>query len=99
MSSSYRILWLLVEGADDRRFCRDVLIPVFQTTFDHVDIWDYSEEENSRLTRLLQSVDSMIADYLLFGDIDDRPCVTATKEYITRGIPRLEWDRIVVVRQ
>ena len=99
MSSTYRILWLLVEGADDRRFCRDILIPVFQPTFDHVDIWDYSEEQNSRLTRLLQSVDSMNADYLLFGDIDDRPCVTATKEYITRGIPRLEWDRIVVVRR
>ena len=99
MSSTYRILWLLVEGADDRRFCRDILIPVFQPTFDHVDIWDYSEEQNSRLTRLLQSVDFMNADYLLFGDIDDRPCVTATKEYITRGIPRLEWDRIVVVRR
>ena len=93
------MLWLLVEGDDDRRFCRGILIPIFETTFDYVDIWDYSQEENWRLPSLIRSIESMGADYLLFGDIDDRPCVTATKQYITRGTRRLAWERIVVVRR
>ena len=99
MSSSYRILWLLVEGADDRRFCRNILIPILQTTFDHVDIWNYSQEENWRLPSLIRSIESMNADYILFGDMDERPCVTATKEAITNQFSGLTWDRIMVVRQ
>ncbi len=41
----------------------------------------------------------MNADHLLFGDIDERPCVTVTKETITNRFAGLTWDRIVVVRR
>ena len=99
MSSSYRMLWLLVEGADDRRFCRDILIPVFQTTFDHVQAWEYSQRRPVERARILRSIGSMNADYILFGDIDERPCVTVTKETITNQFAGLTWDRIVVVRR
>ena len=36
-------------------------------------------------------------DYLLIRDMDDRPCVTATKEAIASRISGLSWDRVVVV--
>ena len=38
-------------------------------------------------------------DYLLIRDMDDRPCVTATKEAIASRISGLSWDRVVVVPQ
>ncbi len=98
MSSSYRILWLLVEGADDRRFCRDVLIPVFQPTFDHVDTWEYSQRMLSKTVDFIRSINSMDTDYIMFGDIDERPCVTATKEELTTQFPVLSWDRVIAVR-
>ena len=98
MSSAYRRLWLLVEGADDTRFCDEVLIPVFQQTFDHVQPWEYSQQSPSKAVRLLRGIGSMNADYLLIRDMDERPCVTATKEEIAARIPVLSWDRVIVVR-
>ena len=99
MSSGYRRLWLLVEGADDSLFCQEVLFWSFQETFDHVQTWEYSQRKPAELVGLLRSIRSMNADYLLFGDMDERPCVTATKEAITNQFSGLTWDRVVVVRQ
>ena len=99
MSSDYRRLWLLVEGADDRRFCTEVLSPIFQTIYDHVQIWEYSQQKPSKTSGLIRSIESMNADYLLFGDIDERPCVTATKEELTTQFPVLSWDQVIVVRR
>ena len=76
-----------------------VLAPIFQATFDHVAIWDYSQKKDAKLTSLIRNIGSMNAGYLLFGDIDDRPCVTVTKEYLVNRFSVPAWDRIVVVRR
>ena len=99
MNFDYRRLWLLVEGTDDRRFCNDALLPVFQKTFNHVAIWEYSQQKLAKTSDFIRSIGSMSADYILFGDIDDRPCVTAAKDEITAQIPALSWNRVVVVRR
>ena len=87
MNSEYRRLWLIVEGTDDRRFCNEVLLPVFQQTFDHVAIWQYSQQKLTKVASLIRSIEAMNADYLMFGDIDERPCVTSAKEYLTAQLP------------
>ena len=99
MNSEYRRLWLIVEGTDDRRFCNEVLLPVFQQTFDHVAIWQYSQQKLTKVASLIHSIEAMNADYLMFGDIDERPCVTSAKEDMTAQLPVLSWDRVVVVRR
>ena len=99
MSSSYRMLWLLVEGADDSRFCDAVVKPAFGSTYNHVATWEYSQRKPSERAKFLRSIGFIDADYLLFGDIDERPCVTSTKETITNRFAGLTWDRIVVVRR
>ena len=98
MNYEYRRLWLLVEGTDDRRFCNEALLPVFQKTFNHVAIWEYSQQKLAKTVSFIRSMESMNADYLLFGDIDERPRVTATKDELTAQLPVLSWDRVVVVR-
>lgn len=97
MSSGYRQLWLLVEGADDSRFCTEILTPIFHPHYDHIEIWEYSQQTSSKLSGLLQTIRSMNDDYLLIRDMDDRPCVTATKEAIASRISGLSWDRVIVV--
>ena len=67
-------------------------------------MWIYGSTVKKKTWRLpsLTSVvsESMNADYLLFRDMDERPCVTATKEAITNHrFSGLTWDRIMVVRQ
>ena len=99
MNSGYRILYLLVEGTDDRRFCEEALVPVFKQTYDHVAIWEYSQQNLAKTSDFIRSIGSMNADYILFGDIDERPCVTATKEELAGQFPPLAWDRAVVVRR
>ena len=98
MSSEFRRLWLLVEGPDDKRFCAGVLLPIFQSTYDHVYIWAYSEEKASLTTTIIQGIDSINTNYIFFGDIDERPCVTATKQELTVQFPVLSWDRVIAVR-
>ena len=98
MNSEYRRLWLLVEGTDDGRFCNEALLPVFQKIFNHVAIWEYSQQKLAKTVSFIRSIESMDADYLLFGDIDEQPCVTAAKEELTAQLPALSWDRIVIVR-
>ncbi len=95
MSSKHPSLCLLVEGPDDKRLCTEVLLPVFQSVYVNVYAWMYSQQKSSLTTNLIQSMDS---DYIVFGDIDERPCVTATKECLTTRFPGLSWDRIVAVR-
>ena len=99
MSSGYRMLWLLVEGDDDERFCEAVLSPVFQARYDHVKIWQYSQQKSSKTVGLIRSIGSMNADYLLLGDIDERPCVTVTKEELATQFSVLSSDRVIVVRR
>ncbi len=97
MNFEYRRLWLLVEGTDDSRFCTEVLRPIFRDRYDHIEIWEYSQKKLSRLSELLQTIRYMDDDYLLIRDMDDRPCVTATKEAIASRISGLSWDHVVVV--
>ena len=98
MTSEYRRLCLLVEGPDDKRFCTEVLLPIFYANYNHVYIWAYAEEKDSIITTIIRGIDSINTCYIFFGDIDERPCVTATKEDLTTHYPVLSWDRIVAVR-
>ena len=99
MNSEFRRLFLLVEGADDSLFCQEVLYREFQTTFHHVQTWEYSQRTPSELVDLLRSIRAMNADYILFADIDEHPCVTATKEAVENRFSGLDWGQIVVVRR
>ena len=81
------------------RFCEEVLSPIFQAHYDHVEIWQYSQRKSSKTVGLIRSIDSMSADYLLLGDIDERPCVTVTKEELNTQFSVLSSDRVIVVRR
>ena len=93
----YKRLWLLVEGADDRRFAQGILLPAFRSLYDDVRIWEYSQQTNEKKTDFLKSIHSMQADYLWFCDIDDRPCISLTKQLVIRQLASLSLDRIIVV--
>lgn len=100
MTSGYKQLWLLVEGNDDARFADAVLAPEFRRFYDHVEIRQYSQVPIRKRANLLRSIHAMGADYILFCDIDEHPCVTSKKESMKRGLPSpslLSDDRIAVV--
>ncbi len=93
-----RQIWLLVEGVDDERFVKSVLAPEFQRAYDVVRIWKYSQVAIPVRANLLRSIHATPnADYILFCDIDQHPCVTSKKEWVKKPLPSLSDDRIAVV--
>ena len=97
MKSNYSRLWLLVEGNDDERYAKSVLIPTFEAVYDHVGIWQYSQETIAKRANFLKSIHAMQADYLWFSDIDHFPCVSSCKDFVIGQVSALSADRIVVV--
>lgn len=98
MMAGRRLLWLLVEGNDDQRFVESVLVPEFRRVYDDVRIWKYSQIAIPKRVNLLRGIHATPgADYILFCDIDEHPCVTSKKEWMKRGLPSLADDRIAVV--
>ena len=97
MTRGYSQIWFLVEGNDDERFVKSVLMPEFRRAYDHVQIWRYSQAKASKRANFLRSIQGMGADYILFCDLDEFPCVTSKKESMKSGLPALSDARIAVV--
>lgn len=94
---SYSRLFILVEGDDDERFFKAVIVPQFEAHYDHVQVWQYAQKRAGRIASFLISIRRMEADYLFVGDFDGAPCVTKKKHEIVRRISGLSPERLAVV--
>lgn len=94
----YRLMWIFVEGSDDRTFVDHVLRPILEKEYDYIDVWEYAQQTHAKTEEFVRSLRSMKADYLFLADIDDLPCVTAKKEILAgRYRQGVEATRAVVV--
>lgn len=95
------VLYLLVEGEDDRRFLDRVIVPRLGERGFHVKIIQYAQKTHGYLENLLASLSAMHAktgaEYAYLADIDDSPCVTEKKQRICSNLSGLEESRIFVV--
>ena len=94
----YKQLFILVEGGDDVRFFGAVAKPLFEKYYDEVRILAVSNWSHEEVRRLLFSISAMKSDYLIVRDIDTHPCVTAAKDTLRKPYPRLNPERIQIVR-
>jgi hypothetical protein len=94
----YKLLFILIEGDDDERFFESVVKPFIQERYSAIKFWQYAKENEMRKVNFIKSINSMKADYICVGDIDNVPCVTFKKEKITDGFgKKITADRIVIV--
>jgi hypothetical protein len=94
--SKTRLMALFVEGNDDERFVKRVVIPRLGgglTTFP----MKYAEEPPQKVNAFIESICKTEGSYLFFADIDEASCVTAKKAALAEVYPALSVDRIVVV--
>jgi hypothetical protein len=95
---AYNLLFILIEGDDDERFFESVVKPFLQERYSAIRFWQYAEENEKRKVNFIKSINSMKADYICIGDIDDVPCITAKKEKITDDFSKkITVDRIAIV--
>lgn len=95
---AYRQLFLFVEGDDDDRFFQTVIVPLFGTRYDNIKIVRYAALKKEKLGNFVRSVQAMRADYLIVGDLDWHPCVTAAKQSLVQRCPQAEPGRIQIVK-
>jgi hypothetical protein len=95
---SYRQLFLLLEGDDDERFFRSIVLPLLGSAYDDVRVVQISGLRKEKVNGYLRSIASMKADYVLVRDLDRLPCATAAKDRILKSFPHASPDRIQVVK-
>jgi hypothetical protein len=95
------LLYLLVEGYTDQLFIEKVLKPHLSVP---VMVLSYAQKSSDYLRRLLRSLRSMLeqglADYYALMDMDDRPCYTTCRQYLSEQFgSQLTLDRIFVANR
>ena len=96
--SSYRRLFIWVEGTDDERFFNTIVVPRLANRYDDITVQRYAGMKNEGINKFLTSVEVMGADYLFIADIDTAPCVTRKKAALQAAIKRLDAGRIIFVK-
>lgn len=92
-----QILYFLVEGPDDERFIERVVKPLLERHYSSVPIFRYARMAPSKVRTLIKSIHNQNDNYLLFGDLDDGPCVTSQKINLRNRFEFLNDGRIVIV--
>lgn len=72
---NYNPLFIFVEGPDDARFVKKVLLPVLKD-YDHVQVQEYAEEKHEKINSFIESLNSSGWKYIFLCDMDRNPCVT-----------------------
>jgi hypothetical protein len=79
----YRQLWIFVEGSDDVRFIKSIVLPQLDDAFDNIRVVEYAKMKKDKLDAFLHSVNSTThSDYIFVKDINSSPCITHKKNMI-----------------
>lgn len=94
---SLRKLYIFVEGNDDERFFRKLIVPIYRKKYDDVEIIQYAQTKKEKIDLLLQSIDLLKFDYLFAGDLDFAESVNKKKNLILSKYSALRKSAIAIV--
>ena len=92
-----KILYIFVEGVDDKRFFERIIKPMFDKNYDSVVLHEYRQQKEDYVIKFLKSIKSMGADYIYVRDINSSPCVTAKKGDIKDKLKTIDENKVIVV--
>lgn len=91
------LLFLFVEGDDDERLLRDIILPRLEPWYASVKLIRYANMSDLWVDNYLRSIASMPADLIFLADKDTHPCITSKKQELTTHYKHLSPDNIVVI--
>ena len=97
MATTYNPLYIFVEGPDDARFVKQVLMPVLSKQYNHIQVQEYAEEKPEKIDGFIKSIDSLGGSYILLCDMDRNPCVTHKIQKTLEKYKRLDGRKGVFV--
>ncbi len=92
-------LFILVEGNDDERFFKRIIVPLFLPRYDSVDVIMYAGMKSEKVCRFTRSITSLQNDLILVADIDQAPNVWVKKEILKHRFCTIDTDSIFVIIQ
>lgn len=94
---SFDMLFLLIEGNDDERFLKGVILPIFKNKNLIIRTWKYQQEKIEKTQGFIKSACSMGGQYFFFSDLDCAICKTHKRQKIAESISGLDLSKIVLV--
>jgi len=97
---NYRVLYIFVEGDDDERFFREILLPRLWGEYNDINIIKYAQKSKKfeYTEKFIKSIQKMRdANYIYVTDINDFQCVVTKKQKIKELIRGIDYDKIFVV--
>jgi hypothetical protein len=95
-----RDLYILLEGNDDERFFRGIVLPRLVQNGRSARIWKYAREKHRRTEYFIRAIRSSGADFVLVRDIDTAGTISAKKQevrsWFRRAIPRSNIAIVVI---
>lgn len=92
-------LFILVEGNDDERFFKRIIVPLFLSRYDSVELIMYAGMKSEKVCRFTRSITSLHNDLILVADIDQAPNVWVKKEILKQRFCTVDTDQIFVIIQ
>lgn len=75
-------LYILLEGNDDERFFRTLLVPRLLRRYRSVKIWKYAREKRKKILRLIRVILRTGAEVLYVRDLNSAPSIRVKKREI-----------------
>jgi hypothetical protein len=97
----YKILFIFVEGNDDKRFFNKIIEPKLQKKYDCVKMICCAELKKKKIENFIKSIKSMgadyKADYIYVKDINASPCVFEKKQKVKKHLNIIDEDKMIIV--
>ncbi|EHH1058347.1 MULTISPECIES: DUF4276 family protein [Vibrio harveyi group] len=90
------MIYVLVEGADDKRFVNKVLSPILKEKYGGYKVWEYAKKKDVAINNFIKSINSMGSDCLFLVDSDNNEADEIKKKYLTK-FSQLQEEKISVV--
>lgn len=94
-----RTLYLFLEGHDDERFFLRVLLPLLMNKYTNIQVILYAQDPPKVTKKFIRSIRSAGDEYIFAKDLDEAPCITASK---TKAINKFQVDDdniIIIVKE
>ena len=94
---AYKQLIIFVEGRDDMEFFTKIIKPIFEKTYNWVEIRQYARFKKEYIIEFIKNIKSTGNDYIYVTDINRATCITAKKQKEQNIIKNIDEDKIIIV--
>ncbi len=90
-------LYIFVEGNDDERFFKHVIVPLMYKKYNDVEIFKYAQWKKEKVNNFINSIKTLQFDYIFTADLDDEPSVGSKKKRVHYSFANVDDKRISIV--